>query len=182
MQANRAAIAAVLAIALVVAGWWIFKRSSADEGVDLLEVFETADRRPDPARFEVLDVEVNGESRRAIFAEAPARITWRLRMPEDGWLRVAIALKPEAWTQEGNGVVFRFGVSDGRQYEPLATQHVDPFANAGDRRWIPVMLNLSSYSGEEVELIFNADNDPEGKGHDPRGDLALWGAPEIVVR
>jgi hypothetical protein len=59
---------------------------------------------------------------------------------------------------------------------------VNPFGNKGDRRWIPVMLDLSSFTGEEVELIFNAYNSPEGKGSDPRGDHALWGAPEVVVR
>jgi hypothetical protein len=182
MQGNRAAIAAVLVIVLVVTGWWLFRRSTAGEGIDLIETFEAAEKRPDGGTFEVIDATLNGDTRRAIFTEAPSRIIWRVTLPDDGWLRVAVGMQPEAWEQEGDGVQFRIGVSDGRQYEPLLTQHVNPFANQGDRRWIPVMLDLSAFGGEHVELIFNTDNSPEGKGHDPRWDLALWGAPEVVVR
>jgi len=130
----------------------------------------------------VTDATLNGETRRAIFTEAPSRIIWRVTLPEDGWLRVAVGMKPEAWEQEGDGVQFRIGVSDGRQYEPLLTQLVNPVANAGDRRWIPIMLDLSAFGGESVELIFNTDNSAEGRGPDARADLALWGAPEVVVR
>ncbi|MBA3887120.1 MAG: hypothetical protein H0X67_15530 [Acidobacteria bacterium] len=182
MQVNRVAVAVVLVIALVVAGWWMFKRSSAGESIDLVETFDTAEKRPADGTFEVIEADLNGDTRRAIFTEAPSRIIWPIRVPDDGWLRVALGVKPEAWDQEGDGVQFRIGISDGRQYEPLVTQLVNPFANKGDRRWIPVMIDLSPFSGEDVTLIFNTDNSPEGKGHDPRGDLALWGAPEIVVR
>ena len=70
----------------------------------------------------------------------------------------------------------------GRTYEPLFQQHVNPFANAGERKWIQVWVDLSSYAGEQIELIFNTNNSPEGKGDDDRVDLALWGNPEIVVR
>jgi hypothetical protein len=182
MQGNRAAIAAVLVIVLLVAGWWLFRRSTAGEGIDLIEVFEAAEKRPAGGTFDVIDATLNGDTRRAIFTEAPSRIIWRVTLPDDGWLRVAMGMKPEAWEQEGDGVQFRIGVSDGRQYEPLLTQMVNPFANQGDRRWIPVMLDLSAFGGEHVELIFNTDNSPEGRGPDARADLALWGAPEVVVR
>lgn len=182
MQFNRAAVAAVLAIALVVTGLWLFRRTTSAETIDLLATFDTAEKRPNAEKFALIDSTLKGETKRAIHVEAPGRLIWRLQVPEDGWLRVALGLKEEAWTQEGDGVLFLIGVSDGRQYEPLLTQHVNPFGVEGDRRWIPVMLDLSSFSGENVELIFNAYNSPEGKGSDPRADLALWGAPEIVVR
>ena len=44
------------------------------------------------------------------------------------------------------------------------------------------MVDLSAYGGEEVDLIFNTYASPPGKGSDQRNDLALWGAPEIVIR
>jgi hypothetical protein len=181
MQGNRAAIAAVLVVALAVTGWWIFKRSTAGEGIDLIAAFETAETRPPQGVFAVVDATLNGDTRRAIYTEAPSRIIWRVTLPDDGWLRVALGMKPEAWDQEGDGVQFRIGISDGRQYEPLLTQVVNPYANQGDRRWIPVMLDLSAFGGEAVEVIFNTDNSVPGK-HDARADLALWGAPEVVVR
>lgn len=182
MQFNRAIVAAVLVVVLIAAGWWLFGSRRSGDTIDLLAVFDAAEKRPSADRFQVIDATLGGEARRAIFTEAPGRIIWRIQVPEDAWLRVALGVKDEAWEQEGDGVLFLVGISDGRQYEPLLTQHVNPFGNKGDRRWIPVMLDLSSFTGEEVELIFNAYNSPEGKGSDPRGDLALWGAPEVVVR
>ena len=103
-------------------------------------------------------------------------------MPDDGWLKVSIGLKPESWTAEGNGVLFLVGVSDGKRFDELFRQHVNPFGNPGDRRWIPVWVDLSAYAGEEIELIFNSRIGPDGQPDDPRNDHALWGKPEVVVR
>jgi hypothetical protein len=129
-----------------------------------------------------VDADLNGETRQAIFTLPESRIKFKVRIPDDGWLRVAVGMKPESWTQEGDGVLFRVGASDGRTYEALFQQHVNPFANPGDRKWIQVWVDLSAYAGEEIELIFNTNNSPEGRGDDDRADLALWGGPEIVTR
>ena len=32
-------------------------------------------------------------------------------MPPDAWLRTSLGIQPEAWTKEGDGVLFRIGVS-----------------------------------------------------------------------
>ena len=111
-----------------------------------------------------------------------SRLTFKSRIPDDGWLRVSVALKQEAWTQEGDGVRFMALVSDGRASDELFVQDVNPFVNATDRKWIPVMVDLSTYAGEEVDVILNTYGSPPGKGADLRNDLAVWGAPEIVVR
>ena len=73
-------------------------------------------------------------------------------------------------------------VSDGRASDELFIQDVNPFVNQTDRKWIPVMVDLSAYAGEEVDIIFNTFASGPGKGQDVRNDLAVWGAPEIVVR
>ena len=92
-------------------------------------------------------------------------------------------MKPESWDKEGDGVLFRIGVSDGRAFEELFTQHVDPFNNKGDRRWIPVNVDLSAYAGEEVELILNTNTQRARARRTIRATTsALWGAPEIVIR
>ena len=36
-------------------------------------------------------------------------------------------MKPESWTAEGNGVLFLVGVSDGKRFDELFRQHVNPF-------------------------------------------------------
>ena len=73
-------------------------------------------------------------------------------------------------------------MSDGRAYEQLFTQHVDPFNNPSDRKWMPLKIDLSAYAGEQVALILNTNASEPSKGNNPDNDLALWGSPEIVVR
>src|SRR5687768_7207837 len=184
MKGNRAAIAAVLVIVLVLAGWWLFKRGSAGEGVDLLARWDQAVKRPSPDIFQVMDVNLAGETRKAIAVKplGGSRLIWKLRVPDDAWVGVSVGLQPEAWEQEGDGILFRVGVSDGRTFEDLIKQHVNPFANKGERKWIPLFVDLSAYAGEEIELIFNTNASVPEKAEDQRGDLALWGAPSIVIR
>lgn len=183
MKGNRVAIAAVVAIVLVAAGWWLFKRGSSGESIDLLARFEEAQKAPSPGVFALREVDLAGQTRRAItMAPGASRLRWNVQVPDDAWISVAVGMLPESWEADGDGVLFRVGVSDGRTFEDLATQHVNPVINTGDRRWIQMMIDLSAYAGEQVELNFNTNSSLPGKADDPRNDLAVWGTPEIVVR
>ena len=184
MQGKRGIVAAVIVVVVVLIAWLLLRRSGEGTTIRFADRLEEARKQPDPALYSVTDATLNGETKRAI-AVAPAtgtRLTWRAKVPDDGWLSVAVGLKPEAWTQEGNGVLFFVGVSAGGSFEMLFTQHVDPFNNPGDRKWIPVMVDLAAYEGDEVELIFNTRGGKTGTEGDTRADLALWGQPEIVQR
>ena len=171
-------------VVVLIVGWWLFRRGTPAGTVHLIDRFDQAKKQPnDPALFSIVDATLNGETKKAIAVQPTpgTRLTWKVAIPDDGWLSVYVGLKPEAWTMEGDGVLFYVGVSDGRAFEPLFTQHVHPFANSGDRKWIQAMVDLSAYAGEEVELIFNSRSGQPEKG-DVRGDFALWGQPEIVQR
>lgn len=182
MKGNRAVVAVGLTIVLLAAGWWLLRRSSSAPALELIPMFESAEKRPAGGTFQVMEVELNGEKKQAIYTVPTSRIIFKTRIPDDAWLRVSVGTKPEYWTQEGDGVLFRVGVSDGRTYDPLFEQHVHPFANSGDRKWIQVWVDLAAYAGEDVQLIFNTNTSPKDKGDDPRNDHALWGHPEIIVR
>ncbi len=158
--------------------------------VDLLETFPSAERRPAGASFDVADVTIGGESRRTIATAPISRMTWQLHIPARAVLNTAIAVKPEAWTEQGNGVLFRIGVAEGRTYEELFTRLVDPFHVVEDRRWIPVTVDLSPYGGFKWSLfyhpsrltwrvIFNTNSGPPGTD-DRTGDLPLWAQPTIT--
>jgi hypothetical protein len=179
MKGNRAVLTAVVIVVVAILGWWLFRRGGA-ERVDLLAVFDQAQKSG--GTYNVEDATLNNDTKKAIAAPPDGRITWRVRVPEDGWLKVSLGLKPEAWEKEGNGVYFFVGVSDGRAFEQLFTQTVNPYANPAERRWIPVTVDLSSYAGEEMQIIFNTRQSGPGQGADARNDLPLWGAPEIVTR
>jgi len=184
MKGNRSIFIVVGVIAVAILGWFLLRRGGESGAIDLVTRFDAAEKRPDPGLFTVEDVTINGETKKSI-AIAPAvgsRLIFKTRVPDDGWLRVFMGLKPEAWTQEGDGVRFMVLVSDGRASDELFTQDVNPFANQTDRKWTPVMVDLSAYAGEEVDVIFNTFASPPRKVGDERNDLAVWGAPEIVVR
>ncbi len=184
MKGNRLLPAAVGIVAILILGWWLFGRGGGSSAVALVDRFDAAEKRPDPKMFAVEDVTINGETKRGITVTPTigSRMIFKTRVPDDGWLRVSVALKQEAWSQEGDGVRFMALVSDGRASDELFVQDINPFLNQTDRKWIPVMVDLSAYAGEDVDVIFNTFASAPGKGADVRNDLAVWGAPEIVVR
>jgi hypothetical protein len=184
MKGNRSLIIVVGVVAALILGWWLFGRGRGSGAVELVDRFAAAEKRPNPGVFAIEDVTIGGDTKKSI-AVTPgmgSRLIFKSLIPDDGWLRVWVALKQEAWTQEGDGVRFMALVSDGRASEELFIQDVNPFLNPTDRKWIPVMVDLSAYAGETVDVIFNTYGSGPGKGIDLRNDLAVWGAPEIVVR
>src|SRR3954464_13262497 len=147
MKNSRALLTAVVVIIVVAAGWWLFRRGGAEQ-IDLLAQYEQA--KKSGGDFAVIDATLSGETKRAIAAPPNGRIIFHVKVPDDGWLKVSLGMKPESWDKEGNGVYFFAGVSDGRAFEKLFDQTLNPFANPSERRWIPVAVDLSSYAGEEV--------------------------------
>ena len=104
-------------------------------------------------------------------------------MPDNGRLRAWIAVKEEAWTQDGSdGVLFRFGVSDGRDYFELLNQHVDPRHQSSDRGWLAVDVDLSAYAGQQVDLVFNTNASLPKQGDNAAFDFAVWGDPAVIER
>jgi hypothetical protein len=184
MKGNRTVVTAVVVLLVLLAGWWLFFRNRSAGTVDLIARFDAAEKRPEPGLFSVADVTLNGETLRAITMQPAVgtRLVFRVRIPDDGWLRVSLGLKPEAWEKQGDGIKFLVGISDGRAFEPLFSQYLNPFGNPADRRWTPVMVDVSAYAGEDVDLILNTYGSPEGGSGDIQNDLGLWGRPEIVVR
>ena len=184
MSKNRAVFAIIVVVLIFIGGWWLFHRGGAQR-IDLLQQFDQA--KKDGAPFSVVDATLAGETMKAISAPPDGRIHFHVRVPDDGWLRVSLGMKPESWDKEGDGSYFFAGVSDGRAYEQLFTQTVNPFKNGPERRWIPVTVDLSAYAGEDVEIVLNTRGSaPPTPGHPPQdntnNDMPLWGAPEIVRR
>jgi hypothetical protein len=176
MKSNRAVLTALVLIIVIAAGWWLFHRGSSAR-VDLLTQFDQAKKAG--GEFTVVDANLAGDSKKAIAAPPNGRLTFHVRVPDDGWLRVSLGMKPESWDKDGNGVLFYAGVSDGRSFEKLFEQVLNPRANASERRWIPVAVDLSAYAGEEMDIIFNTRASPASQPEDTRNDLPLWGAPVI---
>jgi hypothetical protein len=177
----------VLVVGLL--GWYFFKRGADNIAIDLVAQFPDAIKQQDPTKFSVVSATLHGDTKQAILVTedtpecCPAtRLKYKLTVPDNAWLRVGLGLKEEAWTQQGDGVLFRVTVSVGSTNDLLLSMHVDPFNNSADREWKDVFLDMSEYAGENVELIFLTNSSVQGGGDNRTGDLALWGAPRIVVK
>jgi hypothetical protein len=175
MKSLRAVLTAVVILIVLCAGWWVFHKRGG-ERIDLVSQFDHATKNGAP--FAIEDATLAGDTKKSISAPPNGRITFHVRVPDDGWFRVSLGMKPESWDKEGDGSFFLAGVSDGHTFEKLFEQTVNPFKNPSERRWIPVAVDLSAYAGEEVDLILNTRGN-SGNAQDTRNDLPLWGAPVI---
>lgn len=192
-MASKAAWGIATAV-VVLAVWVISGRTGRAPLVpvnDLLDSLAQAERRPAGAAFDVAPMTLNGESHRAVATPGASRITWELRLPDRAVLHVMVALRPEAWTVEGDGVLFRIGIAEGRTHEDVVTRLVNPFGQPDDRRWIPLSVDLGPYSGFKWSLfyqprrllwriVFNTNAGLPGST-DQRGDLPLWGEPRLLT-
>jgi hypothetical protein len=186
---KRSSLLLVFLVAALVAYWWYRQQGEEFAAVNLVERF--AELPDDAKRTNVADrdtaiatgtLSIEGDTKPILFMHPTSRVTFRLTVPYDGWFRAWVALRPEAWTEPGDGVLFRMAISDGRSYDELINVHVDPANTPGDRRWIEVSADLSAYAGQAVDLILNTNSSLPLRGDDSRSDWAVWGAPQVFVR
>lgn len=170
-------------ICLVALGLWYSTRDSlVSNEMDLLAMVPEAEKRTNvegEPQFVIEPVTVDGVTRRALLARPHSRLIYTVDVPVDAWLETAFAMKPETWDMPGDGAQFRIGISDGRLYEEVLRQYVNP--KRGDRRWFSVRLDLSAYEGRQVKLIFNTDPGPP-EGTDRANDLAVWAEPRVYSK
>ena len=182
MTTQRSVILGAVVVAAGLAFWFLTRGSTVANEIDLIATLSAAERRTnveEPGQFAVESVTVDGTTKRTILARPHSRLIYTVVVPPDAWLEVAFAMKPETWDLPGDGAQFRVGVSDGRVYEELLRQYVNP--KRGDRRWFSVRLDLSAYEGREVKLIFNTDPGPP-EGRDRANDLAVWAEPHVYSK
>ena len=180
MTSRRAGLIVGVAALVVAAGWWFTRAAPERVAIDLLKTYPGARRQPAERLFSVVDATVGGTAKSAIVTPDQSRITWpHVTIPEDGWLRVSLGIKENGWTTPGGGVQFFVIVSDGKTPEGVLTRQLNPFSVPSDRGWRDELVDLTSYGGATVDIIFNTRAGPRA---DTNEDLALWGAPQIVIR
>src|SRR5262245_33484727 len=133
MKSNIKVLVAVAALVLIAVVWWLFNRRTGPQNlVDLVDQFPTAEQRSNTAgAFEVSTATIDGQQKRSILARPFARIIYKVVVPPDAWLEVNFGLRPDSWELPGDGAQFRVGISEGKTYEELLKQYVNP--KRGDR-------------------------------------------------
>jgi hypothetical protein len=119
----------------------------------------------------------DGDQRLALFAHAPAQVTFPLRLPPEAtFLWTSIALDPMAWNWGGDGVTFQVWIVQDAEPVLLWERHLSP-QQPGDLDWREVMVPLHVYQGEDVKLQLVTTPGPAG---DAAADRAGWAFPWIM--
>ena len=147
-------------------GLWFRSREAGS--VDLLSVSlrETSSRFGE-ASIGLSTLSLSGETRRALFAATPSRLTYTVRLPHHAQLCVALGLGNPV-----DDIEFRVTVQapGGSPRVLLRESH----SRRGE--WIPRTVSLGEFAGRTVSLTFEAHS--KNARH---GDIALWGSPTIVT-
>ncbi len=168
---------------------------SKDENIEQLRQVAEKYSHRDSAFSERTDpyvkkVEIAGSLRTALFAPAPSRFTFSVRIPEKPFLSFGYALIPDAWEIENSATTFKIwraeglrsdgtAVKDGKEHL-LFSDSIDPRNDETARRWFDGELDLSSYEGERVELVFEtAPSDEEGTAI--TYGYAVWSNPTLYA-
>lgn len=173
-----------VALLLIAAAVILFMRRgpSGPDVIDLVARFPDAEKRTTMPSlhegFNVLDVDILGQTKRCIFAHPHSRIIWKVDIPERAKLTTAVALQMHVWDHNGDGALFRIGVSDGTNYTELFRKYLNPYRREEDRKWSPVELDLSKWGGQHVQVIFNTE---PGEIGNAVNDACVWGNPRIVA-
>ncbi len=111
------------------------------------------------------------DQREAIFAPAPATLTFRTTLPTRAHLRVSPAL-----AAPGSAAVrFEIAIIDAAgAAHPMSETRL---AADDAHLWHDVDVDLSAWEGASVELVLRTVADPPATG---AGPLALWGDPIVV--
>lgn len=151
-----------------------------------------AEGEPEKQEWTLFDaIQQKDDQREVIYThpktDAPAQVIYTVNVPENAILRVAITLSPQVWTPEkGDGVNFKIYIQekDAEQGQFVFIRYINPKSNPSDRRWRNYVVNLSAWSGKEVNLYLIAEAGPAGDySYDWAGwaDLDLGTAPEGYV-
>lgn len=117
----------------------------------------------DPARVGIDTFEIHGDRRRVLWVHPPSEVGYSLTPKAGAVLHTALALRPAAWTADGgDGVRFEIRVEDAGESHTLLSRYLDPKHHAADRRWEPVMVDLSAFAGRPIVLIFATTGGPAG--------------------
>ncbi len=150
------------------------------------------DRYVDVRFLTVADVDVlrgaaGTSTREWLYLHPPSSVAVDVVLParRQLWFQTALALDPTVWTAPvGDGVRFRAtvapvtpaGAATGAAASVLVDRSLNPRANAEDRKFVPVAVDLSPWAGQTVRVTLSTD---------PRDDLSFdwagWAQPVISV-
>ena len=124
---------------------------------------------------------INNVQRAIIFQHPTSRLVFTLNLPHRSNLAFGFGMAPEVWSSDkGDGVEYNIYVR--RLVEPdklylVFRKYIDPKNNAEDRRWFDERLDLSQFSGQAVEFLFETRPGPADNAN---FDWGGWSTPVLI--
>lgn len=187
-QRNYSALArlpvfiAALPVYLLVSVW-LFRPEilPVDAYYNFIDNRKVTERLVDPAMLKIEWWDIMGDERRVLFVHpsgsGSTALVYPVKIKPFTHLSTALAIAPQAWGQEGDGVAFSVYVEDDAGIHLLYSRYVDPKHHQEDRRWLPLQLSLTRYSNKLVRVILVTNSGPAG---DLRYDWSGWAEPILV--
>ena len=147
---------------------------------DLISNHRVTERLVDPELLKVEQWEILGEEHELLFvhpgSSGSTALVYPVKIEPQTILRAYLAMAPESWSAEGDGVTYSIYVEDEAGFHMLFSQYIDPKHQQQDRRWIPIQVKLSEFKNKLVRLILVVSSGPAG---DQRYDWSGWGEPRL---
>ena len=171
----------VLLPVLPLYGWFVLEALRPDllpqrTSYDFIANRHITERLVDPALIKADRWDILGQEKQVLFVHPAAAgstaLVYPLKIEPRTTLQADLAVAPEAWTAEGDGVTFSVYVEDEAGMHLVYSRYVDPKHHQQDKRWLPMRVSLSAFDGKLVRLILVTNSGPAG---DLRYDWAGWG-------
>jgi len=148
---------------------------------DYLRLAQRSTPPPEGEAVETCVWTIEEKSKRVLY-QHPAfsglsRLSYEVWIGRNYVMAFDVAMAPESWQLEGDGVTFAVYVESEQGAEQVFSTYIDPKHNEADRRWHSHMVDLSAYTGQTVTLIFETGTGPAG---DYRYDWAGWAEPRLL--
>jgi len=125
--------------------------------------------------------QINGDKRHLLFQHPISRVSTKVNIPSQAELLFGLALDPEVWENgKSDGILYRIFIEDPQN--PDTTNKVfEYFLSPGKpdekQNWLDFSVNLSTYGGREVKIVFETSPGPDNNS---AYDWGGWSTPTIV--
>lgn len=134
------------------------------------------------AEVKQMTLNLGGDKRNLLYQHPTSRVSVRVDLPQSPELRFGLGMLPEAWDPEkSDGMQFKVFIQDtagGDILYQVFDGYLAPQAGA-EPQWRDVVVDLSRFGGQRVELIFETLPGPDNNS---AYDWGGWSSPAIVKR
>lgn len=122
---------------------------------------------------------IKGDSKKVIFAHPLSEISYSLEIPENAILKFSIGIAENSWGK-GDGTMGEVYIKNGNRETKVFSKFLNPHHKSEDRQWHDYEIDLSGFSGRNIDIIFKTFPCPIAQEEgDYEADWWGWGAPRI---